>query len=361
MLTASVRSQSAGVTSSAAAVGPEMPALLTSTSSPPSADYAVSNSRPTAARSPTSASTVPILGSMPLSSASANSETSQMKTRAPCSWKRVAMRRPIPAPPAVTMTRSPSTDVSMGMALPRGLRERLVEVGEDVVDGLEADREAHHVGAGAGGDLLLVGELAVCSRGGVQDQRARVAEIGEVREQLDALHQLDAGFVAALQAEGEQRSRALRQVFLCKPPIGAGSQPRVGNPRHRGMLLQEFGHLLRVLDVPLHAERQRLDPHDREEGVHRRKSGAEVAQADGVACRRVGEIAEGLVEAKAVIGGLGVGEALELVALTPIELAGVHDHAAHGVAVAGEVFGRRVDDDVGAPLDGPAEVRRSER
>jgi hypothetical protein len=50
--------------------------------------------------------------------------------------------------------------------------ERLVEVGDDVVDGLEADRQTDDVGAGAGGDALRLGQLAVRRRGRVQDEAA---------------------------------------------------------------------------------------------------------------------------------------------------------------------------------------------
>ena len=64
------------------------------------------------------------------------------------------------------------------------VRQRLFEIGDDVVLVLDADREAHHVGAGAGLHLLRVGQLAVRGRGRMDDQRARVADIGEMREQL---------------------------------------------------------------------------------------------------------------------------------------------------------------------------------
>lgn len=50
--------------------------------------------------------------------------------------------------------------------------ERLLKVGDDVVDVLRADRDADEVLRGAGRDLLLVGELAVGrSRGAVSRQR----------------------------------------------------------------------------------------------------------------------------------------------------------------------------------------------
>jgi hypothetical protein len=88
--------------------------------------------------------------------------------------------------------------------------ERLVEVADQVFGVFEADREAHHVGAGAGGRALFVGELAVSGRGRVQDQGAGVADIREVREEADALDQPGAAFIAALDPEGEDRAGAFR-------------------------------------------------------------------------------------------------------------------------------------------------------
>src|SRR5579864_6008316 len=62
----------------------------------------------------------------------------------------------------------------------RSLRQRLVQVRDDVVDGLEADREPDHVGTGACRHLLLGRELPVRGRGRMEDQRARVADVGEM-------------------------------------------------------------------------------------------------------------------------------------------------------------------------------------
>ena len=93
-------------------------------------------------------------------------------------------------------------------ALPPRSRD---EIGDDV---LHADRQPHHVGSGAGLHLLRVGQLLVRGGSRVDDQRARVADIGEMREQLDIGHELHAGVVAALEPEGEHRARTLRHVFL---------------------------------------------------------------------------------------------------------------------------------------------------
>ena len=68
--------------------------------------------------------------------------------------------------------RPPSQELDSG--------QRLLEVGDDVGDVLDADREADDVRAGAGGDLLLGGELAMGGRGGMNDQALGVADVGEV-------------------------------------------------------------------------------------------------------------------------------------------------------------------------------------
>src|SRR5262249_33159914 len=79
--------------------------------------------------------------------------------------------------------------------------QRLVEVANQVVGGFKADREADHIWARARRQALLVAQLAMRRPGGMQDQAAGVADIGEMRKQLHALDQFDPGLVAALDAK----------------------------------------------------------------------------------------------------------------------------------------------------------------
>ena len=65
---------------------------------------------------------------------------------------------------------------------------------------------------------------------GMDDQRAGVADIGEMREQLHVRHELDAGVVAALEAEGEHRAGALRAVFLREVVVAVAGQARHSSP-----------------------------------------------------------------------------------------------------------------------------------
>src|SRR5258708_28772799 len=103
-------------------------------------------------------------------------------------------------------------------------------MGDGAANALEADGGGHDVAPRAGGDLLLGRELAMRRRAGVQDERARVADIGEMREELDALDQPDARLVAALQAEGEDRARALGQVFPGELVVLARFEAGISDP-----------------------------------------------------------------------------------------------------------------------------------
>src|SRR5438552_6654930 len=106
MLTSSVRAQSAGSISSQRAVGPAIPALLTSTSRPPSVRSASSKRRATAARSATSQTLRVKVASEVASASSALLSTSHTCTRAPSRTNARAVASPMPLAPAVTRTRA---------------------------------------------------------------------------------------------------------------------------------------------------------------------------------------------------------------------------------------------------------------
>ena len=97
---------------------------------------------------------------------------------------------------------------SVGPTGPGGLPSRcgqgLVEVLEDVVDVLDADAKPDDVRRDAGGLLLVLGHLPVRRRGRMRRQRAHVADVDEALEDLERVVELDAGLVAALDAEAQQ-------------------------------------------------------------------------------------------------------------------------------------------------------------
>jgi hypothetical protein len=87
------------------------------------------------------------------------------------------------------------------------LLQGLIDVGQDVVDVLEAYRQPDEVGRYASGELLLCRELLVRGGGRVDGQAARVAHVRDVRDQLQCIDELAALFGAALDAEAENGAR----------------------------------------------------------------------------------------------------------------------------------------------------------
>ena len=76
--------------------------------------------------------------------------------------------------------------------MPSGARsQRLVEVGDDVVDVLRADRDANIIGRHAGGKLLRLAQLLVRRAGRMDHERLAVADIGQMAGELDAVDEPD--------------------------------------------------------------------------------------------------------------------------------------------------------------------------
>ena len=128
------------------------------------------------------------------------------------------------------------------------------------------------------------------------------------------------------------------------------------------MLRQPVRDRLGVVAVALHAQRQRLDAGQDQEGVERRQRRPDVAQAQHAAGDGEGEIAEGLVQHDAVDIPAAAptasdsGFSRDQLKVPPSTIS-----AADRVAVAAEEFGQRMHDDVGAVVDRLAEVGRRQR
>ena len=123
------------------------------------------------------------------------------------------------------------------------------------------------------------------------------------------------------------------------------------------MGLEVTRHLDRVVADAVHAQRQRLDALQYLKGRHRAQRRAHVAQRHHARPADVGSRAQRLGVDHAVVADIGLVEPLETrLVLCPGELARIDDHPADGGAVAAQVFGERVNDDVRAVLDRAAQV-----
>ncbi len=265
--------------------------------------------------------------------------------------------------PAAGKERSPSPPQR-----PRGSSEalqRLVQIGDDIVDMFDADRDAHHVRPRPRGDQLGLAQLAVRGRGGMDDQRARIADIGEMAEQLDLRDQLHPGVVATLQPEGEHRPALAAEISVGERLVGIGLEPGIGHPCHLLVVLQPFGHGERIGAVPFHAQRERFHPGQRQPCVLRGHGRPKVTQAKHAAGRDEGDRPDGLQridEHGPVIGSVGLRQAGKLVPCRlPVELARIHDHPADRIAVTVEELGRRMRHDVRAVFERTAQHRRGHR
>lgn len=222
---------------------------------------------------------------------------------------------------------------------------------------LGADGDADEVLGDAGADALLLGELLVGGGPGVDGEGLGVADVGEVRDELEPVHDLAARRAAALDAEAQHAAEAALQVLPRQLVAAVAREPRVGHPADVGRGHEVVGQGQGVLGVPLGAQAERLEAEEellRGEGA---QAGAEVAQDLDARADDEGDGAEGVPEAEAVVtlGGLDhLREARRVRA--PIEAAAVDDDAADGRAVPADPLGRRVHHDVGAVVDRAHEV-----
>src|ERR1700733_9736240 len=93
--------------------------------------------------------------------------------------------------------------------------EAELEVGQDVVDALDADGQPHQTGGDAGGQLLGGAQLRVGGRCRVNHQRAHVADVGDVAVQLQRVHERLPSLDATGQLERQHGAGSLGRQLLC--------------------------------------------------------------------------------------------------------------------------------------------------
>ena len=119
---------------------------------------------------------------------------------------------------------------------------------------------------------------------------------------FERVDELLARFVAALDAEGDERALAGGQVLFRARVVAAGREAGIVDPLDAGMLFEMLGDGEGVLRVALHAQVQGFDALQEQEGIEGRERGAGVAQALDAGLEDEGERAEGLGVGEAVVG-----------------------------------------------------------
>ena len=115
-----------------------------------------------------------------------------------------------------------------------------------------------------------------------------------------------------------------------------------------------------VFNVARHSQRQRLEALQKQERIERAHGRAEVSQGLGPQLHQIAVCTERFVELEPVICGRRIRDHRKS-AVRPVELPRLDDRPTDARAMAADEFRRRMQDDVGAPFDRAAEVRRRER
>src|SRR5439155_5707875 len=89
---------------------------------------------------------------------------------------------------------------------------------------------------------LLVRQLAMRRRRGMDDEALRVADVGEVAPERQRLDEAAPALAAALEVEREDRARAGRQIAVDERAIRAVGERGMPHRTHTGLRAQPFGH-----------------------------------------------------------------------------------------------------------------------
>src|SRR5579885_3552912 len=125
------------------------------------------------------------------------------------------------------------------------------------------------------------------------------------------------------------------------------------------MFAQKLRHAYCVLRMALHAQRERLQSLEQQEGIERADARPHIAQGFAAGFHTEAKIAKSLVEAHAVIAGRGIDDLWEF-PVVPGEFAGLDQHPRDRGAVPADEFCRGMYHNVRAILEWPAEIGRGE-
>ena len=112
----------------------------------------------------------------------------------------------------------------------------------------------------------------------MDDQRAHIADVRDMTVQIECFDEPLAGIDATVDLEGKDSTGSLRRILAAELVPRAARQARIVHRDDLRMQLKPFGDLLRILDMTIDAQRQRLDALSDEERIERRDRGAEIAQ-----------------------------------------------------------------------------------
>ena len=139
----------------------------------------------------------------------------------------------------------------------------------------------------------------------MNDQRTRITDVGEMREQFHVGHQLYARIIATFQAKGEHCTRTFWRIFLLQGMVLVILQARVVDPGDLVILRQPRRHVQRIVAMLLHAQSQRFHARQDQEGIQWGNRWAKVTQAQHTAGDGKGNAAKCFMQLHAVIAAFG--------------------------------------------------------
>lgn len=184
--------------------------------------------------------------------------------------------------------------------------------------------------------------------------------LGEVGNQLETVDDLGASVRRALDAKGQDTTKATLEVLLRDLVAGMALKAWIRHPVDTGVLLEPAGKSKSVAGVSLSSQAEGLNTKKEllsGEGV---EGGSKVTENLNTDTNGESDRTEGLPELQAVIalGWLNeLGESLSV--LAPVELAAVNNNTGDGRAVTANPLRRAVDDDIRTVINGSAEVAAS--
>lgn len=199
----------------------------------------------------------------------------------------------------------------------------------------------------------------MCGAPGVNGKGLGITNVGQVGDELEAVDNL-ASSTTALDAEAQDTTEASLEVLLGRLVVGVALESGVRNPADVGAGLEVLCEGKGVLSVAFSTQAQGLSAEEELLSSKGVKGGTKVTEDLDSGADDKGGGAESLVELEAVVAGRGLVELGEAVGvLEPVKLARVDNDTADGGSVAADPLSGRVDDNIGAVVDGTDEVTAS--
>lgn len=226
----------------------------------------------------------------------------------------------------------------------------LIEISDQVFHVLDADGDSYHVGGDAGAELLFGSHLGVRAGARMQHAGSGVADVNDQRGDLEVLNKGSGSLGIAFETEGENSAGGVFQEILPDSGIARMAfESRINDPIDLPVALEELGQGQRIPAVLFHAQVERLQAQIEQKRIEGTQAGAKVPEELGAGLGDVGGILKRLDITHTVITRIRLRQIGEL-AVGPVVIAAVDDHAAQAGRMTVDVLGRRVNDDIGVPV-----------